>query len=285
MEVWRQLVKTLATPVVARAARSYVAGPELGDAVGVVGRLGKQGFASAICPWDASGTAPEQVAASYIAAQAQLAGLDQNCYLSIKAPSIAYRRDLLSLILAAGRANGRLHFDSLAPESVSATWSLIEETLPDFRNLTCTLPGRWMRSVSDAGWVIRHELGVRVVKGQWVDPEHPNADCSRGFLQVVDALAGRARHVAVATHDPNLARESLERLLVAETSCELELLFGLPLEGGLQVATHLKVPVRIYVPYGYAWLPYSLGQATRNPHIFFWMMHDMVTRRSSRIYS
>jgi proline dehydrogenase len=106
------------------------------------------------------------------------------------------------------------------------------------------------------------ELGltVRVVKGQWVDREVPERDPRAGFLEVIDGLAGKAKGVAVATHDPQLARESILRLQASSTPCELELLFGLPVRRVLPVAAELGVPVRYYVPYGSAWLPYALGR-------------------------
>jgi proline dehydrogenase len=103
------------------------------------------------------------------------------------------------------------------------------------------------------------EWPVRVVKGEWVDSDASDLDPSRGFLAVIDALAGRARHVSVATHDLVLAREALSRLTVSRTPCVLELLFGLPLPGPMALAREFEVPVRLYVPYGQPGLPYAFS--------------------------
>jgi proline dehydrogenase len=100
---------------------------------------------------------------------------------------------------------------------------------------------------------------------------------SEGYLNVIDRLAGRARFVAVATHDPKLARAALERLRQAGTPCSVELLYGLPMKPALQVAGELDVPVRVYVPFGHGWLPYSLTQARRNPRVFWWILRDFIT--------
>ena len=97
-------------------------------------------------------------------------------------------------------------------------------------------------------------------------------------MAVINRLAGRARHVAVATHDADLAGAALERLREVGTSCELELIFGLPLRRMLLVARSLRVPVRIYIPYGHAWLPYVFGQVTRNPWIALWILRDLLFR-------
>jgi proline dehydrogenase len=151
--------------------------------------------------------------------------------------------------------------------------------LPRYANLSCTLPGRWQRSLQDAEWAIDQGIGVRVVKGQWADPAMPRHDPHRGFLEVVERLAGRARSVAVATHNPELAKACLQRLMEAGTPCELELLFGLPSNAVLTMADAMGVRTRIYVPYGYGWLPYSLLQVRKNPRILWWLLKDAVRKK------
>jgi proline dehydrogenase len=71
-----------------------------------------------------------------------------------------------------------------------------------------------------------------------------------------------------------LAREALSRLLRSGTDCELELLCGLPRRASLAVARELGVPVRLYIPFGAAWLPYALGQVARNPRMLSWVVRD-----------
>ena len=171
------------------------------------------------------------------------------------------------------------HFDSLGMDSAEPTRALVEELLPRYSNLSFTLPGRWARSLQDAEWAVSRGLGVRVVKGQWEDPSMPKRDPHKGFLEVIERLAGGARSVAVATHNPTLAVPALERLMKAGTPCELELLFGLPSKAVRRIAIAMGVSTRVYVPYGYGWLPYSLSQARKNPRILWWMLKDAMLRR------
>jgi proline dehydrogenase len=180
----------------------------------------------------------------------------------------------------------RLHFDSLAPETVERTQQMIDELLADLPGLDvgCTLPGRWRRSVEDAHWAARRDLFVRVVKGQWADPEDPNRDAGVGYLEVINQLAGRARRVAVATHDVALAAEAVRRLRAARTPCELELLYGLPMRQSIKQARELGVGVRIYVPYGETYLPYALSQVRRRPRVLWWLVKDAVASLFSRAW-
>jgi hypothetical protein len=104
--------------------------------------------------------------------------------------------------------------------------------------------------------------------------DYPNVNLRAGYLAIIDKLAGRATHVAVATHHPLLAAEALLRLQVAGTSCELELLFGLPMNAVRKVAAKAGVEVRVYIPYGESYLPYALSQVRKKPEILLWVVRD-----------
>ncbi len=258
-----------------RASRSYVAGAELANAVQVCQRLAQQGTATTVGYWNADSDTYRFVADAYLNALTVLASEKLNTYLSIKAPALGLTRGLVTEVAAqAQQADLGLHFDSLEPEAADETFTLIAEAARECKQIGCTLPGRWQRSLRDIDLAVELGLRVRVVKGQWADPLQPEMDLRTGFLNVIDCLAGRARHVAVATHDPSLAREALQRLRAAGTSCELELLFGLPQKAVLRAVKDLAVPVRVYVPYGEAWLPYRLSQVRKNPRILWWVLRD-----------
>lgn len=278
----RSMLRTCLSPIARRAARAYVIGPELADALRACQQLSAQGFASAICYWDGEGDGRRQVADAYLAALDALARQKLNCYLSVKAPPLGFDSALLFEVLERARqVDVGIHFDSLSPQAADQTFSLIAKALASpHPKLGCTLPGRWRRSLSDADVAIHQELRVRVVKGQWADPSGREINLRAGFLAVVDRLAGRARHVSVATHDPLLAGQALRRLLAANTSCDLELLFGLPMRHAIREARAVGVPVRFYVPYGHAWLPYCLSQAQQNPRILWWVLRDLLLDHS-----
>lgn len=260
------------------ACKAYIAGPELVDAMRTCRRLFGLGFSGTICFWNIETDSPREIADAYISALSVLATEKLDCYLSLKLPPLNYDFALLNeVLLQARQGNTLVHFDSLGYETADRTFSLIAHAARAYPHLGCTLPGRWLRSVSDADIAVALGLHIRVVKGQWTDSQHPEIDPRQGFLNVIGRLEGRARSVAIATHDQELARSALERLRRAGTPCSLELLYGLPMKPTLRVAAELEVPVRVYVPFGHGWLPYSLTQARRNPRVFWWVLQDLIT--------
>ena len=258
------------------AAASYIAGPEVKDAIRVCRQVAEHGLRSTICPWDGPDDPPEKVVSTYKAALHSIGDENLDCYLSIKAPSMKYNFENMEELVEIARGHGvRIHFDSLAPDTASLSMALLEKTLQIYSNISYTLPSRWQRSVADAEKLIDLNIPVRLVKGQWPDPAEPNIDPRANFLNLVDVLAGRASYVAIATHDTWLAKESLIRLKASETVCELEQLYGLPMRIH-SVAKPLDVPARVYIPYGYAYLSYSLSAMRKRPIILAWLLKDFL---------
>lgn len=269
------MLKTFSRFLSTAASAAYVAGPELQDAIGAVDKFSRQGANSTIGYWDSGAETPRAVANTYLAALKAIEQTGSQSYLSIKAPALGLCSDLVQEVVVSGReADIGIHFDSLSPDAVDRTFELIGEAAQSSTRIGCTLPGRWHRSAADADTIVDLGVKVRVVKGQWADPDLPNIDVRVGYLAVIDRLAGRAKHVAVATHDPLLAAESFRRLQAAGTACELELLFGLPMNAVRKVAAQAGVKVRVYVPYGESYLPYALSQVRKKPQILWWVMRD-----------
>jgi proline dehydrogenase len=279
------VVRTILRKLLTRAARSYVAGPNLSDAISYTQALAREGLSSTIAYWNALGEAPATVHAAYLAAIDGAGDAGTDIYVSVKAPPLSMSQSFADAMAErCGQRRVCLHFDSLALEWQGQTLDMIERLVPTGATLGCTLPARFTRSVGDAERAIRHRLRVRVVKGQWEDPQQ-TIEPRQGFMALIDRLAGRAVHVAVATHDSDLAEEAVATLQARGTPTELELLLGLPVHGPRDVARRLNVPVRVYIPYGYAWLPYALSAARRNPRILGWILEDAVrghARRANR---
>jgi len=229
-----------------------------------------------VCYWDVYADQPVSVTHAYVEVLRASSEVATDCYLSIKAPALKFDIDLIGNVLAEARSlNAIVHFDSMGPETADRTFAVIEEARKIYPNLGCTLPGRWRRSVKDAEKALQLGLRIRVVKGEWPGIGDDETDPREGFLNVIDTISGRAVHVAVATHNPSIARFSLRLLKNGSTPCELELLYGLPQQTLLKIARDFGVRARMYVPHGHVGLPYRLKNAIRNPRIVGWFLHDL----------
>ena len=253
--------------LVRSVSRNYIAGPTLEDAARISEPLASRGYWLTLGYWDAAGDPATRVMQTYVASCEHLARLEGQNYISIKIPALKNDGGMFRSLQEISRQRGvGLHFDSLDTDHATPIFRFLADHVdPSAGTVGCTLPGRWRRSLDDAELAIDLGLVVRVVKGQSPDPAEPARDPAAGYLSIVRKLAGRACCVRVASHDPMVARESLAILKAADTPCELELLYGLPVGRQVALAREFGVPVRVYVAFGHAFLPYALGSLRKNP--------------------
>jgi proline dehydrogenase len=262
-------------PLRQRRRSVYGAGP-LDQALDVCRRLASYGLASTVGYTAGPGERPRDVADVHLSAFERLAVEGIDGHVAVKLSALGFDADLFAeLDAASARTSRPLHVDALAPDTVDATWLLLQGARRAGRVGT-TLPGRWQRSADDASLAEQLGLRVRVVKGQWADATAGMIDPAEGFLEVVDRLRGHAVDVAVATHDVDLLAESLRRLIAAETPCAAELFFGMPFRAPALTARRLAVPIRIYVPYGHAGAPYGVADIAGRPAAAWWLLQDLV---------
>jgi proline dehydrogenase len=259
------------TAVRRRAARRYMAGPELGDALRREEELRDRGLKTVVGYWNAAGEDPGAVEATYDAALDALAGR-QGVQLACKLPAVSLDpRRIDEISERAHQAGVPLHFDSLGHKDASPLLEAARSA-----GAGATLPGRWARSTADAESLAPTDLPVRVIKGEWQDPTAPDRDPRDGFLSVIERLAGRSAPVEVATHDGPLAAEALRRLRDAGTPCELQLLLGLPTTDALAAAREAEVNTRVYVSFGAPHLPYALRALPRHPSLLIRLCADLL---------
>jgi proline dehydrogenase len=259
-----------------RAARPYVAGPRLEDALRMAEFARTRGCSVTLCYWHDENDPADAVADAYSATIRAVSRAGLNAHLAMKVPGLRDEASLIRSVMAEARAHGvPVDIDAHGPDQAEAAFAAAGIMGPD--GLGMAIPGRWKSSVKLADRAVAAGLRVRVVKGSWVDPAAPRLDPAGGYLSVIDRLAGRCREVGVATHDPVLAGEAIRRLTAAGTPVEQELLYGLPMAAPFAVGRQAGVKTRVYIPYGDAWVPYSLRRAIRNPRTIVRLVTDLAT--------
>jgi proline dehydrogenase len=223
---------TRSNPLRRCCAAAYGAGQGLDQAIEVCRRLAEQDFACTLGYCATPGQDARAVGDAHLAAFERLSAEGLDGQVSVKLSELHFDGALLAdLDAAAARAGRPLHVDALGPETVNATWRLVESA-PRGGRLGITLPGRWARSAGDISLARRLGLRARMVKGQWAaDGATGGVDPTHGFLRVVERLSGHTEVVGVATHDVDLLAASLDRLTASGTPCAAELFFGLPFCG------------------------------------------------------
>lgn len=244
-------------------------------------RFNRKGLNVTLGYFGSEGASPEEILAANLALAGLLADCRIDVYLSVKAPELKFDFARLRTIAdAAASAGLPLLFDAHAVGDADRTLELASALLEDYPETGIVLPARWRRSMADALRFRDTSARLRIVKGEWADPEWGGEDIAENYMRLIARLAGRSAPVAVATHDPALAERALSLLSKAGTPCELEQLRGLPRRRTTMAAKRLGVPVRLYVPFGPGWWPYAVDKALDRPYLLSWMVKDRLPERS-----
>lgn len=184
------------------------------------------------------------------------------------------KRNVEELIAAAGKHTVR--FDMEGSDLTERTVQLGVDLHTGHKNLGLVLQAQLHRTAQDIDTVIQHGIPTRLCKGAYKEPAEiayqSMDDVRENFLKSAYRLLKEGLLPAIATHDEYLIQKILdfiERENISSRSFYFELLYGVrrDLQKSLLAKGH---QVRVYVPYGKSWLPYTLRRlAERKENILF----------------
>lgn len=265
-------------------AKRFIAGEDRATALKNIKSLYEQGF---LCTVDVLGesvhTEDQAIAAKneYLALLKDIETFHRPVDLSAKVSAlgmdISYdlcKRNVENLIDNVGHHTVR--FDMEGSDLTERTLKLGLELQKTNKNLGVVLQAYLHRTGKDIQSVIEQGVSTRLCKGAYKEPEtiaYQSMDQIReNFLKQALRLLKEGSLPAIATHDEILIgqiSEFIEQEKIPPDSFYFELLYGVRRD--IQHALLNKgYQVRIYVPYGKAWLPYTLRRlAERKENILF----------------
>jgi len=270
-------------PVVGIAARRYVAGETVADAVRAIRQINAEG---AMATLDVLGeevtqrSRALQFAETYVSLfdTIQAEGLDSN--VSIKLTMLGLKidegfcRENLERICAAAHGHSNfLRIDMEDRTTTDATLRLYRDMQEKYGNVGCVLQAYMRRSLSDINAMPDHGVSIRLCKGIYVEPEEvafrDYEEVRANYLLLLERLIERGIYPAIATHDDYLTGEAekiVKRHGLQREQYEFQMLYGVrpPLRRQLIAAGHR---LRVYVPFGEDWHPYSVRRLRENPAV------------------
>jgi proline dehydrogenase len=282
-------------PLMRQLASRYIAGETLVEALSKLSQLAREGYPGIL---DILGeeiqteAQAREVVQSYRQAADALAGRRLDAYLSVKPTHVGLRlSEKLALELygeLARHAAGLKLFVRVEMEdhtTTDATLRVFEALRREHANVGIVLQSRLLRTPGDIGALAPGPLAVRVVKGIYLEPAaiaHVEPEPIRqAYLECSRLLLQRGARLSFATHDDLLAEgliELVRALALPRDGYEFQVLLGVrePLWERWRSAGH---PVRVYVPFGPEWRPYSLRRMRKNPQILWHVVRQTLRVR------
>ena len=145
-----------------------------------------------------------------------------------------------------------------------------------YPNVGVAIQSCLLRSAEDIRLMIEKGASVRIVKGAYKEPRtvafRRKADVDRNFSILMKELLIKGNRPAIATHDERLINEAIEfsaSMNIPKEGFEFEMLLGIKRTLQKRLAED-GYKVRVYVPYGENWLPYTLRRLReRRENVYF----------------
>jgi len=269
--------------IVRRVASRYVAGETLDDALRLVGELNRQG---AMATLDLLGEEVSErdkavaCADEYVRVLGRIRadGVDSN--VSIKPTMLGLKideglcRDAIERIVVAAKENGNfVRIDMEDRTTTDATLRIYKHLQERYGNVGVVLQAYMRRTLADIAAVTVAGANIRICKGIYVEPRDAAwkgyATVRANYLHALEAMIAQGVYAAIATHDEYLVCRAVALLRkhgVPRDRYEFQMLLGVdePLRRILLAEGHR---LRVYVPYGRDWYPYSIRRLRENPEV------------------
>jgi proline dehydrogenase len=270
-------------PIVGRVARRYVAGDTREDALRVVSELNAEGAMATV---DILGeetrdrAKAEWAVGEYIRLFEEMAGRKLDGNVSIKLTLLGLRIDegfcLENCRRIAAAAKGVGSFVRLDMEdrtATDATLRIYRALHSEFGNVGVVLQAYMRRTLRDIAELPAENPNVRLCKGIYVEPREVAwkgyETVRANFLTALEKLIARGTYVGIATHDEYLVQGAcalIDRFHLPRARYEFQMLLGVePQLRRILIAQGHRL--RVYVPYGADWYPYSVRRLRENPEV------------------
>lgn len=264
-------------------AKRYVAGESLDEAVRTVKRLAHEGCCATMDVLGEAVTHPELAAQAVEAYYQVLARIETEqlpSHISVKPTQMGLGinedlalANLRAVVAAARQRDVFVRIDMEDASTTDATLRIYRKLRADFPNVGLVLQSRLRRTLADAEALAQEGANVRLCKGIYLEPRviaYEDPETIRwAFVHALATLFAGKGYVAIATHDEWLVEQALflaKKMQVPKERFEFQMLLGVDPELR-RIIAQTGHRLRVYVPFGSHWYPYSVRRLRENPNL------------------
>lgn len=269
--------------IVGTVARRYVAGETLDDAVRTIRELNAEGAMATVDVLGEEVREREKAEAAvreYMRIFDTIEELKLDCNVSIKLTLLGLRIDEeycranAEQIVALAASHGNfVRIDMEDHTCTDATLRIYRDLEERYGNVGVVLQAYMRRTLADIGDLLPMDPNVRLCKGIYREPREiawkDFHTIRANFIAALEKLLGAGCYVGIATHDEHLVWAGMtlvDRLGLDPDRYEFQMLLGVDPQLRRIILDHGH-RLRVYVPYGRDWYPYSVRRLRENPTV------------------
>ena len=276
-------------PLLARAARRFVAGETRDEAIGEAKQLATRGYATSLeyigeNTRDQAGCEAAKNEFLQLIHTARQAGIQHTISLDLSHIGLVVNEELAYkhlVELAREAASHGMNVMISAEESAKTDQilGLYRRACEDHANVGITLQAQLHRTERDVENVLACRGPIRLVKGAYQEPSDlalpRSEELSARYLHLADRLITAGRPVSLATHDEALHRAIRQQGYLDRPHVEVEMLYGIRPDLLKQLRED-GYRTKVYVLYGQEWFLYFCHRLSEYPPNIYTAITDMV---------
>lgn len=270
-------------PLVRQIAKPYIAGETLEELVGVVEDLNLNGFSvatSILGEFVNEQNQAIEAGVDYIEvlSEIQSRNLDSNIHVKLTHLGLTIDKELCysnlkSILKKAEETHNFVRIDMEDSSCTDDTLSIFEKAQREFENVGIVIQACMRRSMADIQKLNVLKANVRLCKGIYIESRNiaynDYQNVRENYSTLLKELLTAGCYVGIATHDEWLVQnafQTIDDLGLNPTQYEFQMLYGVTpsLRQSIREAGHR---LRVAVPFGPAWYPYSIRRLRKNPAI------------------
>jgi len=289
-------IQLLPKSIVKRFALRYIAGEKMEDAVKLVSNLNSRRMLATIDVLGENVTTLAEASESTRAAVNVLHTINSNklgANLSIKLTQFGLNIDkhacyenIRSIIDLARSYRNFVRIDMEDSSTTSSTLEMYERLRgAGYDNIGVVIQAYMRRSAQDVKRLVGMKASVRLCKGIYIEPEEiafkRRDEIRNNYVELLNMLMEGGCRVGVATHDDVLidaAYKAAERHGLGRSDFEFQMLYGVRSDLRDKIVARGNL-LRVYVPFGEHWYPYSIRRFKENPQVAGYVFKSVLTGR------
>ena len=270
-------------PIVRRIAKPYIAGETLPELVSVVQELNHDRFivaTSILGEFVTEVKDAEEAVQQYQEVLTEIKGLKLESNIHIKLSHFGLKLDkevcynnLINILKTAADCGNFVRIDMEDSTCTDDTLAIYKRAREKFENVGVVIQACMKRSNEDIDSLKAMKANVRICKGIYIEPPeiayHDREIVRQNYSTLLKDLLGAGCYVGIATHDKWLvddAFQTIEELALDHTQYEFQMLYGVDLQLR-QMIRDAGHRMRVAVPFGPSWYPYSIRRLRKNPTV------------------
>jgi len=269
--------------IVGKIAQRYVAGEDVADAVRTIRELNNEGAMATV---DVLGEEVRESSKAEAAVEQYLGLLDTidreqvDANVSIKPTMLGLKIDeemccghIRTIVEKAAELDNFVRIDMEDNTCTDATLQIYRRLLSEVGHVGVVLQGYLHRTVADINDLLPLRPNIRLCKGIYREPRtiawKQYETVRANFIYTLEKLLQGGAYVGIATHDIHLVWAGMavvDRLDLDPSRYEFQMLLGVDPELR-RIILDQGHRLRVYVPFGRDWYPYSMRRLRENPTV------------------